>query len=272
MSNEIKLHPRTGRPINPAPMHDVLTGFDKYNTELPVYVNSPFSEDQVLRLRSEIERHKNRTPEYFSLPGDQEEYRGDHKFDPKIVHHMSRCLIEFDCPSDIEETMDSYAKPLYKESIRLTHYQYIEYNLKYGNGKDVPSLPPHLDSDENLVTFNYQLGGNIDDWLVYIDDKPYELKNGDAIIFSAVNQVHWRPKRKWSKDESLEIVSFDYSPPTNYRWTGQDNPIDPEIFPDKRLEYGKALYQRPEFQSAWNIYHTMGLEIGISREEYGAIL
>ena len=253
---------------NPAPMHEVLTGFSKYNKDLPIYIEKPFTDDQVSRLREVIEINRNRSSSanYSATLGSQEEYDGEHRFDPKIITHMSRVMIEFDCPKDIEETMDSYCKPIHKDSIRLTHYNYIDYNLKYGDNKNAPSLPPHLDADENLVTFNYQIGGNVDDWQLWVDDTAYDLKNGDAIIFSAVNQVHWRSKRKWKPGEYVEIVSFDYCPVTNYRWTGQDNPIDPKLFPEKRDEYVKALTNRPEFIKAWGIYHDIGLKDGIPEE------
>lgn len=257
----------TQRVPNPAPMHKFLTGFDRYNQELPIYIEKPFTDDQVQRLRDVIETNRRRNPEYFPVPGDQEQMYGSHRFDPKKIVHMSRLLIEFACPPDIEETMDSYAKPLHKDPIRLTHYNYIDYNLKYGEGKYAPALPPHLDADENLVTFNYCLDQNIEDWQVWVDDKPYDLKKGDAIIFSAVNHVHWRPKRKWKEGEFVEIVSFDYCPVTNYRWTGQDNPIDPLLFPEKREEYSRSLMHRPEFELAWKIYNAMGREIGLRDNE-----
>ena len=154
---------------------------------------------------------------------------------------MSRMLIEFDCPPEVEAVMDSYAKPVHQREIALCHYNYIDYNMKYGEGKYAPALPPHLDADENLVTFNYMIGGNVHDWTLWIDDKEYELKENDAIVFSAVNQVHWRPKRKWKEGEFVEIVSFDYCPITNYRFTGEENPIDPFKYAEKRKAYTNSL-------------------------------
>lgn len=249
---------------NVAPMHKYLTGFDNYNDNLPIYIEKPFSDDQVERLRSIIEFGKARQSEDRAIPGSQEQYNGMHRLDPKKIVHMSRLMLEFDCPPDIEKTMDGYCKPIYKDDIRLCHYNYIDYNIKYGDGRYAPSLPPHLDADENLVTFNYCLDQNVEDWEVWVEDKPYTLKKGDALIFSAVNQVHWRPKRKWQEGEYVEIVSFDYCPPTNYRFTGQDNPIDLFKYPEARAAYIQESNNKPEFQLAWNIYNTMGLKDGIS--------
>lgn len=246
-----------------APMHEYLTGFNSYNSDLPIYIEKPFSDDQVARLREIFESGKARASQDRLVPGGQEQYNGTHRLDPKKIVHMSRLMLEFDCPKDVEETMDAYCKPLHKDEIRLCHYNYIDYNIKYGDGRYAPALPPHLDADENLVTFNYCLDQNIEDWEVWVEDRPYSLKKGDALIFSAVNQVHWRPKRKWSEGEFVEIVSFDYCPPTNYRFTGQDNPIDLFKYPEARKEYIEGLNQRPEFQVAWGIYDTMGKDAGI---------
>jgi len=254
-------------------MHDYLTGFEKYNSKLPIYLEKPFTDDQVKELRASIEVNRKLIddPGYVLVPGDHEEYYGPTRFHPKKIAHMSRLMIEFECPKEIEETMDAYCKPLYKDPIRLTHYNYIDYNLKYGNGQ-VPSLSPHIDADENLVTFNYQIGGNVDDWTIWVDDKPYDLKNGDAIIFSAVNQVHWRSKRNWKPGEFVEIVSFDYCLPTSYRWTGEDNPIDPMKFPEERAAYGIKVSEHPKTQKAWNIYRNTGLKDGIMPESNGRII
>lgn len=255
-----------------AELHEFLTGFDKYNKELPVYITNPFTDDQVKLLRDTIETNRSRVvTDYEALPGDQEIYNGSSRYDPKKIVHMSRQLVEFDCPKEVEEVMDSYAKPFYKEDLVLCHYNYIRYDLEYGDGKYVPMLPPHIDADENLVTFNFQIGGNIDDWQLVVAGKHYDLKTNDAVVFSAVNHVHWRPKRKWKPGEFLEIVSFDYCPPTNYRFTGEDNPIDPILHTEKRKKYVEDLNTHPEFKKAWAQYHNEGKEIGIPTNENGVL-
>jgi hypothetical protein len=266
---KMKINPQTGLPLNVAPMHKWLTDFDKYNEKLPIYIEKPFTDEQIDQLRSVIEANRALMTEgqYDRLQGSQEQYYGQTRFHPKKIVHMSRLLIEFNCPPEIEAVMDSYAKPLHKDPIRLTHYNYIDYNVKYGDGKHAPALPPHLDADENLVTFNYCLDQNIEDWEVWVEDKPYNLKKGDALIFSAVNQVHWRPKRKWKEGEFVEIVSFDYCPVTNYRWTGQFNPIDPRFCHEEREAYGDQVAKHPKMMAAWDIYNEMGLKDGIHQSE-----
>lgn len=251
-------------------MHKFLTDFDNYNLALPIYAKSPFSESQVKILREAIGKSLERPFASDRLPGDQEEFTSDNRFDPRIMTHMSRLVVEFVCPEIIESVMDGYCKPIYKDEIRLAHYNYLEYHPKYGDNRYLPSLPPHIDGTENIVTFNYQIGGNID-WEVFIDGKPYSLSTGDAIIFSAINQVHWRPKRKWSPDDFVEIVSFDYCPPHDWRLSGKENPIDPARRPKEYQEYLQSLSNYPKFTSAWDQYNQMGLEIGIAENIHGVL-
>lgn len=247
---------------NVAKMHKFLSGFDEYNKDLPIYIENPFSEEQISELRGAIDLIKNTPLASHPLPGDKEEFVSTtSRLEPRLMTHMSRLIVEFDCPESVEGVMDSYSKPLHKNEIKLAHYSYIDYNLKYGDGRYEPALPPHIDSTENLVTFNYQLGGNID-WDIYIDNQPYSLKTGDAIIFSAVNQVHWRPKREWKEGEFLEIVTFDYCPPTDWAFSGEQDPIDPLRRPEAHKEYLETLKERKEFMSAWYMYNSIAKNIG----------
>ena len=252
-------------------MWDYLTDMSKYNKQLPIYVEKPFSDDQINRMVKIIDDLLAVEPEYYLVPGGQEEYRGQNWFDPKKVKHMSREMVEFEAPDDVEKTMDSYVKDIYSEEIKLCHYSYIDYDLRHGDGEYAPSLPPHIDNTNTLVTFNYMLDGNID-WDIYIDDNVYSLKKGDAIIFSAVNQTHFRPKRNWKEGEFVKILTFDYSPLDDWRFTKQEYPLDPVKHTDRVYDYLQAVNKEPRMQATWNLYNSLGLEIGIPQELHGAIL
>ena len=265
-------------PNNPPELHKYLTGFDKYNKPLPFYIENLFTDDQIENLRNIIETNRQLEPYVI---GDtiqdgiirQSEFRS--RFQPKIPRNMSRMLIEFDMPKDCEDILNNIAKPLYKEEIALCHWNYIDYNLKYGYGNNSPALPPHLDADENLITINYCMDTNIE-WDLYIsnwDDTEhftkYSLVPGQTIVFSAVNQIHWRPKRKFQEGDFCEIISMDYSPITSYRFTGQDNPIDIEKYPDARQKYLDELQSRPDMIAAFNLWNEEGLLVGINKESMG---
>jgi len=252
------------------PMWNYLSGLDNYTESLPIYVESPFSESQISALKEIIDDKLAVSANYYLVPGGQEEYRGQNWHDPKKVVHMSREMVEFDAPSDIEQTMDKHVKHLYPEEIKLCHYSYIDYDLRHGEGRYAPSLPPHIDNTETIVTFNYMLDGNID-WDIYIDNKPYSLKTGDAILFSAINQVHWRPKRSWKEGEFVKILTFDYSPLSDWRFTGESYPLDPVLYQDRVQKYLDKLHEFPQIQEAWNLYNKLGLENNIPVDKHGLI-
>lgn len=251
-------------------MWDYLTDMADFNKDLPFYVDDLFSEDQVARLNAIFDDLLAREPEYYLVPGGQEEYRGKNWYDPKRVVHMSRQMLEYDCPKDIEKTMDDVIKPLYKKEIKLAHYSYIDYNPIHGEGRYAPSLPPHIDNSEDIATFNYMLDGNID-WDLYVNNQRYTLRKGQAIVFSALNQPHFRPKRKWKPGEFVKILSFDYSPLTDFRFTGTDYALDPVKFPERVQEYLQAVNQHPKMQSAWQLYETLGQESGIPSDLHGML-
>lgn len=253
-----------------AELHKYLTTMEKYKKELPFYVDNLFSDNEILELKNIIYKNKNELNPVIFMPlekmANSNESEDVSRFQPKYIEYMSRVLIEFEIPRHIEKKLDEIAKPLYEDEIALCHYNYIEYNRKYSQNKKSPSLEPHIDADENLVTINYQLDGNIE-WDVVIDGKYYPLKNNQAIVFSAVNQVHWRPKRRFKDGEFLEIISMDWCRTDSYRFIGDDNPIDPKKYPERRKAYIEDLNAHPRFKLAWQQYDLDGEKDGISREE-----
>ena len=259
-------------------MHKYLTGFDEYNIKLPFYVDNLFNDNDIKQLRDLIE--ENRKIESFII-GDRVEdgyirqSEPISRYQPKIAKNMSRMLIEFDMPKPLENKLDKIAKPIHKRDIALCHYNYIDYNLKYGYGDNSPALPPHLDADENLITVNFCLDTNID-WDLYVSDAQnsskfnrYTLKAGQTIVFSAVNQIHWRPKRKFKDGEFCEIISMDYCPTTNYRFTGEENPIDPEKNTLQRKAYLDELHKRKDMQLAFKLWDSEGSRDNIPTSSMG---
>lgn len=245
-------------------MHSVLNGMDKFTKELPFYVPDFFTDEELVRLKEIIYKNRDELPPIILGDNEQADEINWSRYRPKHIRPMSRVLVEFDLPKDLEEKMDAVCLPLYPEPLKLCSYNYIKYDRVYSNGKISPILPPHIDADDNIVTFNIQLGTNLKDgWDVIVSGKSYPMKDNQALIFSAVNQVHWRPKKRFADGDYLEILSLDYSPLDNYKFTGLKNPLDPETRPEVRDQYTKDLNLRPEFQSAWKQYHEEGAAIGI---------
>jgi len=256
-----------------AKMHKYLVGLDKYKAELPIIVKNPFTKDQIDLFLASIKKSQDEaSPQdlYQRIPNQPEQYFGPKWYDPKYITFMSRELTEYDIPKECEEVMDEHIKPLYPEDLKLAHWNYINYDPKYGKGIYAPALPPHIDSTETILTFNYILNGNVD-WDIYVDNKKYSLNNDEAIIFSALNQVHWRPKRKWKQGEFLEVLTFDYSPLTDWRFTKQQDPLSITDRQEALEEYIKDVNSRPEMMAAWNLYNDLGLQIGIGLDKHAEI-
>jgi hypothetical protein len=257
-----------------AEIHKYLTDFNKYKTEVPFYVDNLFTDAESKQLMDVIYKNKNMLDPVLHKPNEQTSEKNWDRFRPKTIEYMSRVLVEFQMPKNLEEKLDNIAKPIYDGEVALCHYNYIEYNKKYGNGNNSPKLPPHIDADENLITINHCVDGNIE-WDLYIGNQEdgttftrYTLEPGQTIVFSAVNQVHWRPKRKFKDGEFLEIVSMDYCPITNYRFTGEMNPLDAYTYPEKRSAYTNSLNHLPEFKAAWTLYHQDGMKDGIIGDDF----
>jgi hypothetical protein len=245
-----------------AKMHDYLTGLDKYKIDLPFIIKNPFSKEQIESLRAGVKKSQDEASAselYYRVPEQPEQYFGPKWYDP-----------EYDVPKECIELMDEYVKPIYPEPLAMAHWNYINYDLKYGKGQYAPSLPPHIDSTETILTFNYILDGNID-WDIYVDNKKYKLNNGEAIVFSALNQVHWRPKRIWKTGEFLEVLTFDYSPLTDWRFTKEQDPLDIRSRQEAIAKYLDDVNRTPQMQEAWELYNNLGLDLGIGLDKHSEI-
>ncbi len=242
-------------------MHKFLTGFDRYNAKLPFIIENFFSEEELALLMQPINKGLENKP-VKQYHGEVSEEGVFDRYRPKLSTYMSRLILEFDIPEPIQEKLDKVAHPIHKDAMTLTHWNYLDYDLKYSEGKVDPELRPHIDADENLVTLNYCLDANID-WPVYVDGVAYHLKPNDMLVFSAVNQIHWRPKRNFKEGEFVKIISFDWCPPTSYRWQNQPNPIDPDIFPEYRWVYSRHIGSHPLMAKYYQQYLAEGERDGV---------
>lgn len=249
-----------------AKMHDYLTSMDKYTQKLPSYLINPLSEDHILKIRSIIDEKINS----FGLVDANTQIVQENHFQPRIMRDLSRLVVEFEFPKDVEDAIDKIIKPMYSENIKLSHFSYLGYDLKYSNNEVPPSLPPHIDAAETLITFNYQMGGNTE-WTIMVDGEEYELKTGDAVIFSAVNQVHWRPKKIWKPGEFVEILTVNYSPLDNWRFTREIDPIHPILNSENRAKYMSDLEANARMRNAWDLYSSMGEASGIPSDKLGLV-
>jgi hypothetical protein len=93
----------------------------------------------------------------------------------------------------------------FSEEYFLEHISYSEYN----NHNINPNLPIHKDPgySSDSLTFDYHLDSTID-WPLCIEDECYSLINNEAIIFSPIDQLHYRPEIIFKNQDYVRIIFF----------------------------------------------------------------
>jgi hypothetical protein len=137
---------------------------------------------------------------------------GSSRFAPMIIEQMSRSQIEFVVPENIKEKLLNLAKQFVDDpDLELTHYQYLDYFGKYGNGNS-PNLPPHLDVENyyTKVSIDYQMSSNID-WSIVVEDQGFILKDNEVLVFEASDRIHWRDPIILKEDDRCEVIVFHFS-------------------------------------------------------------
>ena len=137
---------------------------------------------------------------------------GSSRYAPMVIESMSRSQIEFIIPKNIEEKLITLAKQFIDDpDLELTHYQYLDYFGKYGEGAS-PNLPPHLDVENyyTKVSIDYQMSSNID-WAIVVEDNNFILNNNDVLVFEAAERIHWREPVLLKENDRCEVIVFHFS-------------------------------------------------------------
>jgi hypothetical protein len=98
-----------------------------------------------------------------------------------------------------DKASEAVGLPLGKPEIHFARY-----TTKTGFN---PGLAPHYDLmlTKPTITVSIQLDSNVD-WELFADEVGKTLKSNQALVFSGSHQLHWRPERKFSDDEFLDIL------------------------------------------------------------------
>lgn len=130
---------------------------------------------------------------------------------PMIIEQMSRMQVGFPVPKNIEDKLIAMAKEFVDEDLVLSHYQYLDYYGKYGNGNS-PKLPPHLDVENyyTKVSIDYQMKSNID-WAIVVENEKFILKDNEILVFEAGEKIHWRDPIILKEDDRCEVIVFHFS-------------------------------------------------------------
>jgi len=152
--------------------------------EINKIIKDVFSEQQIVYLNNLIKDNYNK----IELNADPERGRDD--------LHIGKTVRD-----DIEATVLAY----FSKEYFIDHIAYSEYNNHHIN----PNLPRHKDPgySPNSLTFDYHLDSTID-WPVCMEDECYNLSNNEAIIFSPIEQWHYRPEIIFKNEDYVRIIFF----------------------------------------------------------------
>lgn len=190
-------------------------------------VKNFFTSEEELLLRYIVEANRLLEP-------------GTSRYAPMTIESMSRVQIEFDAPNGIIDKLKKLALEYVDDpDLELTHYQYLDYYGKYGNGNS-PMLPPHLDTENyyTKVSIDYQMSSNID-WAVVVEGQKFFLKNNEVLVFEAAERIHWRDPIILNPDDRCEVIVFHFS-----------NKLDHQPYKEKQMS-------KEEWESIRNKHNSM---------------
>jgi hypothetical protein len=162
-------------------------------------VKNFFTKEEEQTLRNLVETNRLLTP-------------GTSRYAPMSIESMSRVQIEFDAPKNIIEKLKLLALEYVDDpDLELTHYQYLDYYGKYGNGNS-PMLPPHLDTENyyTKVSIDYQMSSNIN-WAVIVEGQKFFLNDNEVLVFEAAERIHWRDPIILKENDRCEVIVFHFS-------------------------------------------------------------
>lgn len=105
---------------------------------------------------------------------------------------------------DIEDRITSVAQKLVGDHVELDFdYSFARYSPEFGYHC---KLFPHYDNrDSQRITFDIQLRAT-EPWAVVVEEKPFYLKDNEALIFAGTQQIHWREKKQIAKDAQIDMI------------------------------------------------------------------
>ena len=109
------------------------------------------------------------------------------------VATTSYCL--HSAQSDIYDHLLHYLKPRVEKETGLSLRPMYAYTRIYLGGSD---LKKHTDRNECeisvSITLKYYYENNDYVWPLYMEDKPFNIKSGDGVIYKGCEVSHWRPE------------------------------------------------------------------------------
>lgn len=181
--------------------------------EVPnIIVDNIFTEDEIKLIYDHVE----------NTPEDRRQYQN--------VFAQTAYLSWL--PEEIVNKINSVVSKNFDTPLVLKELSFARYENSRGLN---PLLFPHYDDSfkQQRVTFDIQLKSSMS-WSIVIEDVPYTLEDNQALFFSGTNQIHWREKVIFGKDDFVDMIFCHFSE------------VDPEDLSEDHLanmEHLKKKYQ-----------------------------
>tara|TARA_Y100000114_G_C11739888_1_gene318332 strand:- start:783 stop:1331 length:549 start_codon:yes stop_codon:yes gene_type:complete len=121
------------------------------------------------------------------------------------------------------ENILHYIKPKVEKAYGKELTPTYSFWRRYYKGQD---CPPHKDRPSCEVSVTLNLGGDGgNDWAIYVDDKKFKLKVGQAVIYKGVEQEHWRHELDYNYHTQLFLhyIEKDGQYYPDYSYDGRPN-------------------------------------------------
>ena len=172
----------------------------------PLVIKDILSKEEIDKLKLVAEKEKKiRKVEVYDIPIGGE---GPDLLIKQYNHIGRRDIEVFPMPDGIVEKFNELTQFFpegFQYELHNFNIMYVEYSGEFG----IPKLGPHYDGGGTSYMINYQIDSNID-WTVGIGRQGYDIKDNEALLFCPTEDLHWRPKIKFRKDQYLSLLFLRY--------------------------------------------------------------
>jgi hypothetical protein len=169
-------------------MHKIFKDLDKIGHEDNIIIKDIFTKEDYIKIYDHINSAK----------------------DNKILEHpkMGYKIYQNEMPSDIMEKVLKTVQPYFDFKLKLKEIAAARYCNNYISD---PSLHPHFDGfgddshDPIRITLDVQLKSTFN-WKLFVEGKSFTLNDNEALVFSGTNQIHWREKINFKKDDFVDML------------------------------------------------------------------
>lgn len=161
---------------------------DDENTE-PITFNNILSDEELLFIKNKFKNLDNNTIKVKSWGGQG------------VINGDSNIFI-FD---GLIDRVQRYASDAYGEELEVIEVGPVRYSPDYG--WEVKLGPHHDTKAIQTFVFDLQISAT-EDWDIIVEGKNYKLNDGQAVMFSGTNHIHWRENIKLKNDSEVCLIFF----------------------------------------------------------------